>query len=157
MAAVDASPIGIEEARRVARAAGVDAEFAVCSFVDLPFGPSRFDYVLAWNVIYHGDRTSVRRAIGEIDRVLVPGGIYQGTMLSRRHADLEVASEISPGTYVQPGEDERSHPHFYCDARELLELHPGFELLELRDRDQGDGDRVVSQWHWEFVLEKAAR
>jgi tellurite methyltransferase len=154
---VDASAGGIEEARRAARAAGAHARFAVCSFVDLPLESSRFDYVLAWNVIYHGDLGTVTRAIAEIDRVLVPDGIYQGTMLSRRHADLAVAREISPGTFVQAGTGERSHPHFYCDARELLDLHLGFEPWQLRDRDHGDGERVVDQWHWEFILEKDRR
>jgi SAM-dependent methyltransferase len=151
---VDASTSGIEEAERAARAAGVHTQFVVCSFVDLPFQPSRFDYVLAWNVIYHGDLTTVRRAIGEIGRVLVPEGIYQGTMLSRRNADLAVAREISPGTFVQPGTGERSHPHFYCDARELLALHPGFEPLQVQDRDHGGGEGVMGQWHWEFTFER---
>ena len=41
---------------------------------DLPFAPGAFDYVLAWNVIYHGDGTSVVRALSEIARVLRPGG-----------------------------------------------------------------------------------
>jgi SAM-dependent methyltransferase len=151
---VDASATGIREAARAAQAAGVDVRFAVCSFLRLPFRSRSFDYVLAWNVIYHGDRDTVRGAIGEIGRVLVPGGIYQGTMLSRRHADLAIARETSPGTFVQPGTGERAHPHFYCDARELLELHSGFEPLEMVDDDQGDGGRR-GQWHWAVIFETA--
>lgn len=150
---LDASAGGIEAAARSARAAGVHVEFVVGSFLDLPFLSRRFDYVLAWNVIYHGDRNTVTRAIGEITRVLVPGGLYQGTMLSRRHRDLGIAREISPGTFVQAA-GERAHPHFYCDARELLELHHGFEPLQLGDRDQAAG--TDGQWHWEFIFEASS-
>ncbi|MBO0833517.1 MAG: class I SAM-dependent methyltransferase [Actinobacteria bacterium] len=152
--AVDASQAGIGEAAKAAAKVGIRPRFAVCSFLDLPFKAESFDYVLAWNVVYHGDGDSVRRAIGEISRVLVSGGLYQGTMLSRRHADLAVAEEISAGTFVQPGTGERSHPHFYCDARELLHLHPGFEPLHLSDSDHRGSGRT-GQWHWEFVLEKS--
>ena len=37
---------------------------------ELPFADATFDHVLAWNVIYHGDETILRRTLHEVRRVL---------------------------------------------------------------------------------------
>jgi SAM-dependent methyltransferase len=50
----------------------------------LPFSDENFDYVSSWNVIFHGTMGDVGRRLAEIWRVLKPGGLFQGTMLSKR-------------------------------------------------------------------------
>ena len=45
---------------------------------------------------------------------------------------------------------DKAYPHFYCDAATLLQLHKGFEVLTLRDRDQSPGHA-----HWEFIFERS--
>ena len=67
----------------------------------LPFRDGEFDYVLALNVIYHGNECEVRRAIGEVRRVLRPGGVFQGTLLSKRHREYGLGREISRNTFIQ--------------------------------------------------------
>ena len=56
------------------------------------------------------------------------------------------------GTFVvdtDPG--DKVHPHFYCDGQTLVALHRGFEILDLRDREQSPG-----AYHWEFTMERGA-
>ena len=90
---------------------------------DLLFSKDSFDYLLSLNVIYHGDADVVRQTLSEIRRVLKPDGLYQGTMLSKRNKQYGIGSEIAPDTFVCNGcEDEKEHPHFYCNAAELLDL-----------------------------------
>lgn len=153
--AVDGSPAGVDEAGRAARGAGVNIRFLLGRFEKLPFDARSFDYVLAWNVLYHGDRDVVARGVAEIERVLVPGGLYQGTMLSKRNRDFGLGQEVAPGTFVH-GSGERSHPHFYCSSRELLEIHSAFEPLALEDHDQDEGTERSGNYHWEFLMEKPA-
>lgn len=113
----------------------------------LPLAPEGFEA--------YGDGSSAGQALAEVARVLRPAGLYLGTMLSKRHAEYGVGREVRPNTFVQDGSrGDRRYPHFYCDAAELLALHPDFEPLALEDRDQGDSRRAA-QYHWEFLMEKA--
>lgn len=150
--ALDASAAGLDHARAEAEKAGLDIRFIQAPMTALPLADQAFDWVLSWNVIYHGNETVVRRTIGEISRVLRPGGIYQGTMLSKRNRNFGQGREVTPDTFVKVGEDDKHHPHYYCDARKLLDLFSGFEPLSLLDVEQlGAGS---GHWHWHFAAEK---
>ena len=96
----------------------LDIDFRAGRMTVLPYETDSFDYILSFNVIYHGDRQIVEAAIAEIRRVLRVGGVYQGTMLSKRNASFNLGEEVAPDTFVKPGADgDKAHPHFYCDAR----------------------------------------
>lgn len=148
--ATDASPAGIEEARSTAGGRGLEVSFLVEDFLDLSVPDESFDYVLAWNVAYHGDRNVAAGVLDGVRRVLRPGGLFQSTMLSKRNAAYGVGQEVAPDTYVDPNDPgDKRHPHFYCDARTLLELHYGFEVLEVADVEQLPG-----AWHWHLLMER---
>jgi tellurite methyltransferase len=147
---VDASPAGIAHAREQAAAVGLSIDYQLGEFHDVPFADHSLDCVIAWNVIYHGDSRVVRRVLDEIRRVLVPGGIYLGTMLSKRNVMYGRGQEVSTDTFViHDATSDKAHPHFYCDTAALVDLHHGFEIVELRDREQQPG-----AYHWEFLMER---
>jgi tellurite methyltransferase len=151
---LDASRSGVRHVGGESTGVGLRVALVVGTFLELPFPASSFDFVLAWNVLYHGDSASTGQAIAEVARVLRPGGLYLGTMLSKRNAQYGAGREISPNTFVQDGSlGDRRHPHLYCNAAELLALHADFEPLTLEDRDQADS-RLPAQYHWEFLMEK---
>ena len=54
--------------------AGVEAELVLADIRSLPFAPSSFDVVLDFGTVYHVDRPE--EALGEIARVLTPGGLF---------------------------------------------------------------------------------
>jgi len=151
---VDASEAGLAYAREQAAASGLAIDYRVGSFdADLAFADQSFDAVVAWNVLYHGDGAIAARAIGGIARILVPGGLYVGTMLSSRNAQYRRGREVAPDTFVVDGDaGDKRHPHFYCDTRTLLALHQEFDVLDLRDRAQAPG-----AFHWEFTFERRRR
>jgi 2-polyprenyl-3-methyl-5-hydroxy-6-metoxy-1,4-benzoquinol methylase len=147
---VDASEVGLAQAIKRADEAGVSIDYRMASFYELPFENNSFDAAIAWNVLYHGDGEIARTAIAEIHRVLKPGALYVGTMLSSRNTGFGTGTQIRPGTFVVPdATDDKVHPHFYCDSRTLMQLHEGFEVLNLRDREQSPG-----AYHWEFTFER---
>lgn len=152
--AVDMAEQGLAEVRRVAESEGVAVTTRVAGMTELPFPDGSFDYVLAFNVLYHGDRTVAETAFGEIGRVLRPGGTFQATMLSKRNDGFGLGTEISPNTFVREageGDDsDKAHPHFYCNAAELIALLAGFELVSLRDVAQ----KRPGHMHWQFVAER---
>lgn len=147
--ALDLSEAGLSELSKTAAAAGMDVTTHQAPMTELPFEDDSFDYVLSFNVIYHGDPSIVRKCISEITRVLKAGGIYQGTMLSKRNCNFQIGTEVAPDTWVRDGDDDKDHPHFYCSAAELVALFDGFELTYLEDRVHSKPD----SWHWHMIAE----
>lgn len=134
---LDASRSGAQHVGAEATGVGLRVALVAGTFLELPFPASSFDFVLACNVLHHGDSASTGHPIAEVARVLRPRGLYLGTMLSKRNAQYGLGREISRNTFVQDGLlGDRRHPHLYCNAAKLLALHAAFESLALEDRDQ---------------------
>jgi SAM-dependent methyltransferase len=149
--AMDASLSGLDFATGQAREFGLDVKFRDGLMTDLPYADASFDYVLSFNVIYHGDGGVVGRAISEIHRVLKPGGLFQGTMLSKRNSNYGLGKEIARNTFIIDGaEGDKEHPHYYCDAAELVGLFEDFEILSLFDREH---ERPGTN-HWHLLAER---
>ncbi|MEL7013535.1 MAG: class I SAM-dependent methyltransferase [Pseudomonadota bacterium] len=152
--ALDAAPDGLAEIDKAQ--SGVTTQLGRMD--DLPFEDAAFDHVLSWNVIYHGDETILLNTIGEIRRVLKPGGTFLLTMLSKRRLwvdreKLNGPREISRNTWVFDEDmTDKRHPHYYCGAVEMLALFQGFEVLWMEDREH---ERRGS-WHWHLILERQA-
>ena len=115
----------------------------------LLFADESFEYVLSWNVIFHGTMGDVGRRLAEIWRILKPGGLYQGTMLSKRDAQFGRGRAVAPDTFIR-GRDANAHPHYYCDLAGLAALFAGFELLSLTQEEQ----RRPGSWHWHILAER---
>ncbi|MZR15171.1 methyltransferase domain-containing protein [Maritimibacter sp. DP07] len=149
--ALDAASAGLAE---IDRAGGVETVLA--RMHALPFADRTFDHVLSWNVIYHGDEDVLLRTVGEIRRVLAPGGTFLGTMLSKRRLSHErkkaLGREISRNTWVfeAPAGSDKNHPHYFCNAPELLAMFSGFEVLWLEDREH----ESEGSYHWHMKAER---
>jgi tellurite methyltransferase len=148
--AVDGSDAGLDVLREAAAARGLSVGLRQGSADALPFPDASFDFVLSWNVIYHGTLGDVGHRLGEIWRVLKPGALFQGTMLSTRNSGYGIGRAVAPDTFVVDGVEEKGHPHFYCDAPGLLALFAGFELISLGQHQQ----RKPDSWHWHIIAER---
>ncbi len=146
---LDGSTAGIVHGQKEACALNLSIYFTEGSMEYLPYETNFFDYVLAFNVIYHGDPTVVSQCVKEIHRVLKPGGFFQGTMLSKRNGKYGLGTEIALNTFVIPNDGDKDHPHFYCDAKEVCQLFTGFELRSLVDQVHKKKD----SWHWHLIAE----
>lgn len=156
VSALDAAPEALVAIRAAADAAGLAIEARQGMMTALPFQDASFEHVLSWNVIYHGNEGIVRQSVAEIARVLKPGGTFLGTMLSARRLPVELArakgAEISRNTWVFEGPGDKVHPHYFCNAADLLMLFSGFEVLSLVDREHDS----PGSWHWHLLAERLA-
>lgn len=94
--AIDGSAAGLAVARETAQARGILLDLRQGTADTLPFDDGSFDFVLSWNVIYHGTLGDVGRRLAEIWRVLKPGALYQGTMLPTRNIKLRKRPDRRP-------------------------------------------------------------
>jgi tellurite methyltransferase len=147
--AIDGAAAGLDFARREAAARGLRLGLRQADADALPFADEGFDYVLSWNVIFHGTMGDVGRRLAEIWRVLKAGGLYQGTMLSKRDAQFGSGRLVAPDTFIR-GSDPKAHPHYYCDLVGLAVLFAGFELLSLTHEEQ----RRPGSCHWHILAER---
>lgn len=148
--AIDLSTSGLDFLQQESRKSQLQIQTVCGEMTTLPFEDQSFDYVLSWNVIYHGNEEVVQQAISEIHRVLIPGGYFQGTMLSNRHAEIQTGEEISPGTFIQAENGEKSHPHYYCGEDKLRELFGSFTFLSLEEPVHNRPE----SYHWHLLVER---
>lgn len=80
---IDPSLGAVLAARRVAAQAGVPARYLVGDARYLPFAAGTFDTAYSYSVIQHFSRDDAGRAVGEIGRVLRPGGTAKVQMPTR--------------------------------------------------------------------------
>jgi len=71
---IDPSLKGIRAARRVAAQLGIDALYLVADGRYLPFRNSVMDEVFSYSVLQHLSKDHVRLILGEVHRILKPGG-----------------------------------------------------------------------------------
>jgi hypothetical protein len=67
--------------------------------------------------------------------------------LSKRNGNFGRGREVAPDTFVIDEMSEKAHPHFYCDARVLMEIFGGFELLTLVEQPHAK----PGSWHWHLT------
>ena len=117
------------------------------SFRELPYRDLSFDAVLAFNVIYHGNRDTVVDSIKEIIRISHSRAIFFGTMLSKRNSDFGLGKEVAKNTFLRTHGYDEGHPHFYTDKKEMNALLGDFDTVSLEELEH---ERPGS-WHWHFV------
>ena len=86
-----------QESVKLAQARHPSVRFVAADAMRLPFRTQSFDAVYGFHLLMHLDRDSVRATLGEASRVLRPGGIFAGDVLSaaRRRLGARPQGECS--------------------------------------------------------------
>jgi SAM-dependent methyltransferase len=125
----DFSPGMLERARENLAESGRDFDFRLFDAQAIPSGDGSFDTVIANHMLYHvPDR---ERAIGEIRRVLAPGGrLYAATNGSAHMLELEQFYRI-----LDPGHRRMTEPFNLENGERQLSAH--FETVVLHEYEDG--------------------
>ena len=134
--ATDASKNGITILKNNASSNGLKIDVKQSKMTSLAYEDNKFDHILSWNVIYHGNEEIILKTIREIKRVLKINGTFHFTMLPKERLMLNPykrnGKEISKNTWISEVEQEdKTHPHYFCDYNDLIELFKGFEFFFL--------------------------
>ena len=72
---IDPSLGAVMAARRIAGQLGLDIKYVVADARFLPFGDRSFKNVYSYSVLQHLSKNNALKSLGEVDRVLEPGGV----------------------------------------------------------------------------------
>ncbi|NLT38036.1 MAG: class I SAM-dependent methyltransferase [Methanomassiliicoccus sp.] len=95
----------------------------------LPFSDHRFDHVFAVHVLGHLVAEDMGKAVGEIERVTVPGGKVVVRTFSCRDMRAGKGEEVEPGSYIR-GNGILTH---YFERSELSQLMGSFLEVSLEE------------------------
>ena len=134
---VDISPTALSLTSAWLREEGYHAGLALADTRQpLPFHGGSLDAVLSTQVIHHALVEGVRVAIGEIWRILAPGGLAFVTVSGRRDGGVEF-EEVEPGTFAPLSGPEAGLSHHIFSVSELEAEFSHFESLDVSVRAEG--------------------
>ncbi len=151
----DLSLDGVAECRQALAPRGLAERVQVADMRALPYPDASFDLVLAINVLYHGTRADLVKALDEVRRVLVPGGLFLGTFNDRRNSSWGNGEQIEPHTFIRADGQEAGIAHHYVSRASLLRLLAGFRPLRLTLKlDERPASGVGRSAHWLVLAER---
>ncbi len=110
--------------------------------VGLPVADSTFDAVFSTQVIHHAMLGQIRRTIGDVQRILQPGG-WAFISVGAAKTEGGPFEEIEPGTFVPSTGSEAGLPHHIFTEESLQNEFRAFEIIEISLRAEG---RVLAIW-----------
>jgi tellurite methyltransferase len=144
MAGSDIAPTGVQRTYAACAERGLAFDGRVCDMTALPWPDATFDAALSTSTIHHALRANIQQAIGEVWRILKPGGLFLVDFPHTDRADYaylraEVAAghvlEVEPNTFVdeRPDSDDPDGflPHHYCDQADVRDLLSRFVIERL--------------------------
>ena len=136
---IDISETGIGIAEEWLKAKGLSADLRVGSVYErLPYGDGFFDAVVSIRVIHHARIEDIRKAIGEIERVLKPNGLAFVTVRKRVSKRRRLKfKKLDSRTYVPLEGDEKGLVHYLFNKELLRKEFKNFRIYELSVDSKG--------------------
>lgn len=129
---VDGSPEAVRLAREWLASEGLHAEIHLQDIYEpWPYPNAFLDAVLSVQVIHHARIGAIRRLVGEISRVLKPGGLVFVTVPAVQNQATRF-DEIEPGTFIPLDGPERGLPHHFFTVAGLRALFGTFDVDDVR-------------------------
>lgn len=156
---IDGSQTAISHARDWFRREGLDGEFCVGNFAEIPFPDGVFDMVIDRAALSFSNDPTMRSALGEIHRVLRSGGRFMFTPYSDRCTSFDGLPDID-GCFrkvmrgsINPGAQVR----FYSLNDVRMALTDGWIIRSLEHGEQTEffGNERIVHAEWLVNAEKA--
>jgi len=110
-----------------------------------------FDIVVAWGSLHYCRKDETARMIGEIRRIIRPGGALFGTLRSDRDSYLRRGEHIGDNTWITDLVDIRQSIASFFGESEIVSLFGGFARFRygIMERSPlGDTSRILSHWFY---------
>jgi len=128
----DVAQRGLEACASQLREAGLRAALVRADMSAHPFADAAFDAAIAINVLNHGTRADVQRAIDEVHRTLRPGGEVLLTALNTWDWRYGSGAQVETASFVLADGPEAGILHHFFDEADLRAWLAGFEIIDLQ-------------------------
>lgn len=155
----DISSDGLNKTKEWLDSLGLNANLVEGDMLSLPYTDELFDSILCRNVISHQDTCGVKKIIGELKRVLKPGGECYLTLGSKSTWGFKQTSWplLDENTRLRMEEGpEYEIPHFYADYDLIKELFKDFKIEfinHIEDFYESNG-KTYSSFHYHVLIRK---
>ncbi len=139
---LDPSHESLAGVRKALEDKGLRARLIEGPLNELPVPRKPFDFVLAFNTLYHSNREGLKRSIDSLLALLREEGFLYITLISTRHADYGKGREVEPATFSLNG--VITH---YCDAADVVAFLGDVKIIDLRDEEQAR----AGSFHWHVL------
>ena len=133
----DIAPNGLEVAARDLGAARLPARLVRADMTAAPFRDGVFDAALSTNVLNHGRRAALQRAVDEVGRVLRPGGEFYLTVLTPNDWRYGSGAQVELDSFLLADGPEAGILHHFFSEPDLRAWLGAFEIVRLQ-RDRGE-------------------
>lgn len=120
--AVDYAPDALDVLRQEAAERNLPVTVIEAEYTEDIFPGSSFDAVIAYNVLYHGRRESMKKAIQLAHKYLKPGGVFFFTCPARRDAKFGNGEEVAENTWKSMNGVIPGDTHYFADEADLADL-----------------------------------
>ena len=142
----DIAEEGIKIAKEWLNNEGLEADFKIGSiYKKLPYLDNFFDAVISTHAIHHGRIEDIRKAIGELYRVLKPGGLIfinlrkrrirkydpKNLIIEKRGKQKHTYKMIAERTYVPIEGDEKGLIHYLFDKKQIKKEFKDFRIKKI--------------------------
>jgi len=105
------------------------SDMTVCPWPDITFHG-----VISWDALHHNTLDNIKKAVNEVHKFLIPGGLFLGTLKSTKADSYGLGKQIEPNTYVPDAGCEQGIPHHFFDEAAILNLFEGWEFISLAEQ-----------------------
>ncbi len=122
--------------------------------LELPYDTSSFSFVYSHHTVFHMVKVDIKRAIDQMKRVLVPGGLMFVNFPLMDRADRMEGKKVGKGEYESVHGDE-SVIHSYFEDDEADDFFEGMQIVHkmkynlLKSEEWVDGIAMI-----EYILRK---
>ena len=138
VSAFDLSEEGTNYLANWAKEEALNINIKTADMLNLPYEENTFDAIFAYHVISHTDTKGMVRILGEIYRVLKPGGEIYLTLCSKETWSFKDSGypKLDENTVIKTEEGpEEGIPHFYVTLEDTIRLLKEFEIEKIRHTD----------------------
>ena len=152
---IEPTQSGFDHCKEWLEVEGLDADIRIGDMAELPYENDFFDFVIAWNVIYHGTFMKLKKALAEIKRVTKEKGLVYVTLVSIRNEYYGKGKEVEPNTFLNPEKFDGDLLHHYSDEDEVRVLFRGWDVLYIKEAEQSYAGKIYQDtYHW-MILTRA--
>jgi|SRR5690554_954559 len=154
--ALDNSQEGLNELKKEMEKQELKIKIVQGNYLEPILKKESFDIIISYNVIYHGYRDDIKKAVKLCKDYLKPKGTLFFTCPSRDDGKYGSGKKVASNTYRSLNSVHPGDIHYFSDKKDIKEFIQGLKLISLKKNEHywdNNGEKQFSSY-WEVVAEK---